>query len=77
MQNECGNVPAHNKYTGCKAGDGATCSIYAAKIFRRKKQGVSSKNGHEVARDSEKKHEPENKKYLEFPEMQKQQLYGK
>ena len=75
-QDKCGDVPAHDEHTNGHAHDGGADRIHITKVFRCKKQGISTKIFHEGAVYNAEHDHPEQKQYLVFPEMKKKQLYG-
>ena len=73
-QNECGDVPAHDKYTDRHAHDGATEGICISKIFRCEEKCISTITFHKAAVDYTEHKNPENEKHLVFAKMKKQEL---
>lgn len=75
-ENERGNVPAHDENAYGHSHDGCAQRIDITQVFGRKKERFGAKALHKGAVHHAEHHEPENKEYLVFPEVQEKQLHG-
>jgi len=76
-QNECGNMPAHDKHAHGNTHNRKTYGRDISKIFRSEVQRIRAEAFHEHAIHSTKENKPEYKQHLVSPEVQENQLYGK
>ncbi len=76
MQDEGGDVPAHDENAQCHPYNGAAPDVYITQVFRREEQTIGAVGFHETAVDGTAKQVPEQEQHLYFPEMKNEQLNG-
>ena len=75
MENECGNIPTHDKNSQCNSRKGGAQYIHRTQVFGSKKKCICAKGFQEAAINSTCEDEPKQQQHLELPEMKNKKLH--